>query len=113
MDLADRHGVEVVVLLAADLAPRHEVSGFEHCEVLHHSEPGELGDRSAQLAQREPVLLDEAIEKTPARGLGERSKHVVHVLSKGDSRVTCQLSPVRGPRSSGPRLSTHEAEPIG
>jgi len=94
VDLADRHGVQVVVLLASDPAPRHEVRAFEDCEVLHHSEAREFRDRGTQLAQREAVLLDEAIEKPSPSWLSQRSKHpvvgAVHALSKGDSRVTCQ-----------------------
>jgi hypothetical protein len=94
VDLADRHGVQVVVLLTSDLAPRHEVRGFEDGQMLHDAEPRQLGDRGAQLAQRESVLLDETIEETASSGLGERPKDtvagVIHVPSKGDSAVTCQ-----------------------
>ncbi len=84
MDLADRHGVQVVVLLATDLAPRHEMRGFEHGQVLHHAEASQLGDDRAQLAQREAVLFHEAIEESASRGLGQRSEDVVHASSKGD-----------------------------
>ena len=85
------------MLLPSDLAPHDEVRGLENGEVLHHTESGELGDDRAQLTQRESVLLHETIEESPARGLGERSEHVVHRTSKGDSEVTCQQ--VVGPTS--------------
>ena len=78
------------MLLAADLSPRHEVSGFEHGEVLHHAEARQLGDHGAELAQREAVLLHQTIEESASRGLGQRSEDVVHAPSKGDSQVTCQ-----------------------
>ncbi len=66
------------MLLASHLAPRDEVRGLEHGEVLHDTEPRELGDDRTQLTQCEPVLLDETIEEPPASGLGERPEHVVH-----------------------------------
>ena len=118
MDLADRDGVEVVVLLAPHLAPRDEVRGLEHSEMLHDPEPRELGDDRTQLAEGEPLLLDESIEQSPARGLGERSEHLVHETIKGDSRVTCQrvVRPTRrsfGSRAMPLRLSSHVAEPTG
>ena len=90
MDLADRYWVQVVVLLAADLAPCHEVRGFEHGQVLHHAEARQLRDHGAQLTQREAVLFHETIKESAARRLGQRTEHVVHASSKGDSRVTCQ-----------------------
>jgi hypothetical protein len=74
-----------VVLLTADLLPRHEVRGFEHGKVLHHAEASQLGDHGAQLAQREAVLFHETIEESASRWLGQRSEDVVHASSKGDS----------------------------
>jgi hypothetical protein len=97
VDLTDRDGIEVVVLLAPHLAPGDEVRRLEHGEVLHDTEPRELGDHRTQLTQRQPVLFHETIEEAPARGFGERSEHVVHPISKGDSGVTCQ-SWARDPR---------------
>ena len=91
MDLADRHGVEVVVLLAPDLLPCDEVRGFQDREVLHHSEASELGDCFAELTKGQAVLLHQTVEESPARGLCERTEDLVHLFSKGDSRVTCQV----------------------
>src|SRR5262252_7430828 len=77
VDLVDGHGVQEVELLAT--APRRadEVRLLEQREVLRDRLPGHVHPL-AELAQREPARLEQAIEKLSPAGIRERFEHRIH-----------------------------------
>ena len=77
---ADRHRVEEVALLAADLLGRHEIGRLQHPQVLHDPEPRHVGQRLAQLAERLAIALEESIEEDPPTWVGECPKDRGHVV---------------------------------
>ena len=89
VDEPDRHGVQVVQLLAA-LPPCDDEPGLlEQLEVLHDAEAGHrepLHERTERL----PVLAIERVEQLPASRVGQCAEHRVHVRTIGDHLVTCQ-----------------------
>jgi hypothetical protein len=74
----DRNRIEVVVLLAPDLARRHQPGGFEHGQVLHDTEARQRRDGGAERDEGLTVVVEELVEKDPAARIGEGSEHVVH-----------------------------------
>ena len=77
MDPADRHGVEVVVPLATDLAAGHEAGRLQDAQVLHDAEPAHLRQRRLQVSQRLAITLEEPVEQRPPAGVGQRAEHLV------------------------------------
>ncbi len=71
VDQTDRHRVEVVALLAADLDGRHEIRLLQHAQVLHDPEARHVRQVLAQLPERLAIALEEPIEQDPPIGIGE------------------------------------------
>jgi len=75
----DRDRVQVVVLLAAGAARRHEARRLEDAQVLHHAEAGHPRHRRHQLPERAAVALEEEVEEVPAGGIRQGAEdRVVH-----------------------------------
>ena len=75
----DRDRVEVVVLLAADAARRHEAGRLEDAQVLHDAEAGHPRHRHGQLPERAAVALEEEVQQVPAGGIRQGAEdRVVH-----------------------------------
>src|SRR5262245_22411172 len=77
VDLVDGHGVQEVELLAASPRGADEVRLLEQRQVLRDRLPGHPHPL-AELREREPARLVEAIEQLPPAGIRERSEHRVH-----------------------------------
>mgnify|MGYP003516575287 CR=1 FL=1 len=86
VDLADRHGIQVVELLATLLVGDDELRGLEQAEVLHHAEAGHLGERLDKARQSLAVVIGQRVEQRPTRGVRERLEHVVEVVHVGHDR---------------------------
>jgi hypothetical protein len=56
VELANRHWVEVVQLVAADALHGDEMGCFEHVEVLHHTESCEMFGLFTQGLQGQAVV---------------------------------------------------------
>ena len=86
VDLADRHWIQVVELLATLLVGDDELRGLEEPEVLHHPEAGHLGERLGKTRQGPAVVIGQRVEQRPSRGVSERLEHVVEVIHAGHDR---------------------------
>src|SRR5690348_14453887 len=77
--------------LAADPLTHDQPRTLENAEVFHDSEARHLQFR-LELGEREPVLLEESVEKESARRIRERLEDAIvcHGSSIGDLLVTCQ-----------------------
>ena len=83
-DEADRDGVEVVVLLAADPAGLDQAGRLEHVEMAHDAEPGHPRQRRRQLAERLSVAIEQPVEEQPPARIAESPedrRHVVHAAN--------------------------------
>jgi hypothetical protein len=78
MDLADRNRVEVMELLATDLASDHQSGLLENPEMVHHPESGHGRQVGAQLQKALTVPFEETIKQEPPTGIVQSPKHFVH-----------------------------------
>src|SRR5215831_14712641 len=77
VDLVDGDGIEVMVLLTATPRDAHQICALEHREMLRDCLARQMS-LLAELAQRQFVLLEQAIEQAATRGIRERLEDGVH-----------------------------------
>ena len=95
VDQPDRHGVEVMPLLAALPARDDEIRALEHAQMLHHSEAGHC-ELLLELRQRLSVAREQEIEQEAPRAVRKRLEHVIvvgHDRIICDQKVTCKAGP--------------------
>jgi len=76
-DGVDRLGIQVVQLLPAVPHGGDQVRLFQDRQVLADRLPGHI-EPGAQLAQRLPGPLVQAVEQPPAAGVSQRPEHLIH-----------------------------------
>jgi len=109
-NLMDRHGIEVVKLLAAAFDRRDQIRLLENGQVLAHCLPRH-GKALAQLTKRLSIVGAQAIQQLPSARIGQRSEYSIH----GDnmqpfgciSSLVAQF-PFRNPGRQGDVDPTHE-----
>ena len=79
VDEPDRDRVQEVELLPPLPRGDDETRLLQHLQVLHDTE-ARHAEAGLECAQRLPVLAEERVEETPARGIGEGFEHRVHAL---------------------------------
>ena len=99
-DEADRDGVEVVMLLAADLPRLDQAGRREDVEMTHDAEPGHPGKSRRELAEGLSVAIEQPVEEQPPARIAdspEDRRHVVHGRHYVtiQSHVKADLWPVR------------------
>jgi hypothetical protein len=78
VDQADRHGVEVVPLLATDLPRRDQVRRLEDVQVTHDAEPGHPRELVRKLAECLAVEREQPVEQQSPARVAQRLEHLRH-----------------------------------
>ena len=93
-NLLDGHGIEVVPLRPSLPCGDHQIGLREHREVLHHPEASHLGEVLTELIECLPVAAEQAIQKCPPGGVGQRPEDLgslLHTPRICDYLVTYQV----------------------
>ena len=89
VDLADRHGVQEMELLASTSLSHHKLGPFKDAKMLHDAEPSHR-QPTFEFAERLAIPPKQHVQQPPSRRIGQRLEYQLHSRNICDHMVTCQ-----------------------